>query len=42
VLTGWPGRGGRGHPVAARLAGAEPVDCVVPSDQDAVVADIRH
>ena len=42
VLTGWPGRGGRGHVVAVSLAGTEPVDGVVPSDHYAVVADLRY
>jgi len=42
VFTGWPGRGGRGHVVAARLAGTEAVDGVVPSDHYAVVADLRY
>jgi endonuclease/exonuclease/phosphatase family metal-dependent hydrolase len=42
VFTAWPGRGGRGHVVAARLAGTEPVDGIIPSDHYGVVADIRY
>ena len=42
VLVGYPRRGGAGHAVAARLAGLDPVDGVVPSDHLAVVADLRY
>jgi endonuclease/exonuclease/phosphatase family metal-dependent hydrolase len=42
VFVGYPRRGGAGHAVAARLAGLEPVDGVVPSDHLAVVADLRY
>jgi endonuclease/exonuclease/phosphatase family metal-dependent hydrolase len=42
VLTGWPKRGGAGHAVACRVAGAEPVDGVVGSDHHAVVAELRY
>jgi endonuclease/exonuclease/phosphatase family metal-dependent hydrolase len=40
VLVGLP-RAGRGRVLSARLAGAEPVDGIWPSDHFAVVADIE-
>ena len=42
VLVGRPRRGGAGHVVGCAIAGAEPVDGVVPSDHYAVVADLRY
>jgi len=42
VFAGYPRRGGAGHAVAARMAGLDPVDGVVPSDHLAVVADLRY
>lgn len=42
VFVGFPKRGGAGHAVAARTAGLDPVDGVVPSDHLAVVADLRY
>jgi len=41
-LVGRPRRGGAGHVVGCAIAGAEPVDGVVPSDHYAVVADLRY
>lgn len=41
VLVAWPRAKPVGNPQAARLAGTEPVDGVVPSDHYAVVADLR-
>ena len=42
VLASWPKEGGRGHVVAAHVAGDGPVDGVHPSDHLAVVADLRY
>jgi endonuclease/exonuclease/phosphatase family metal-dependent hydrolase len=42
LFTGWPRRGGVGSPLAATLAGVDPVDGVVASDHYAVVADLRY
>jgi endonuclease/exonuclease/phosphatase family metal-dependent hydrolase len=42
VFVGFPKQGGAGHAVAARTAGLEPVEGVVPSDHLAVVADLRY
>lgn len=42
VMVGWPKAGGRGHVLAAELAGVQPVDGVQPSDHYGVVADLRY
>ena len=40
ILVGWPRPRPLGNPVTCRLAGADPVDGVQPSDHYAVVADL--
>jgi endonuclease/exonuclease/phosphatase family metal-dependent hydrolase len=42
VLVGRPFRGGAGHPVAARLAGVEPVHDTVGSDHYGVLVALRY
>jgi endonuclease/exonuclease/phosphatase family metal-dependent hydrolase len=42
VLAGWPKARGAGHPVAAELLGATPIDGMHPSDHFGVVTELRY
>jgi endonuclease/exonuclease/phosphatase family metal-dependent hydrolase len=42
VFVGFPKHAGAGHAVAARTAGLDPIDGLIPSDHLAVVADLRY
>jgi endonuclease/exonuclease/phosphatase family metal-dependent hydrolase len=42
IFAGWPRAGGAGQVTSCRVAGAEPIDGVWPSDHFAVVAELRY